>query len=150
MNIYQYIEDNPSLHQVADRESISDLDEKLGFYFGVGLPTNIKNFLSVCNGVSIYGFKLHSSYQILNRTLDNKLINEIGEDKKIQVGKLDNSYLFFNYASKSFEYCIYTGELLKEFSTMFGVFDYFSDLAHDNSIEEKSYEDLILGSLSRI
>ena len=41
-------------------------------------------------------------------------------------------------------------ELLKEFSTMFGVFDYFSDLAHDNSIEEKSYEDLILDSLGRI
>ena len=150
LDIYQYIDDNPSQHTVALRSSLNLLKDRLNFYLGVDVPTKIKNFLSICNGVYLDGFKIHSGGDILKFTLDNIFINSIGEEKKLEVGRSDDGFVVYNYSSTSFEYTLDNGEILLEFDDMFSVFEHFSDLFHDGFIEEKSYEDLILDSLSRI
>tara|TARA_Y100000034_G_scaffold73571_1_gene88512 strand:+ start:2148 stop:2606 length:459 start_codon:yes stop_codon:yes gene_type:complete len=145
MNIYQYIDENPKKHTVALKTDLDSLDKQLEFYLGAKLPNAVRNFLSVCNGVSIGGFLLYSDKFILSSTLDNIEINLDDQPKRIELGRADDTFIFYNYVDGIVEWVEYSDLIQSTFDNLFSLFDYFSDLYYDSEIhsDKFTYEELI-------
>ena len=152
MSIYQYVSDNPESHNFSFNININSINEKLEFYYGVNLPSKLLNFLLIVDGVGLDGFYIHSANEILGYTLNNDRINLQDEEKRIEIGKLDDGYLTYNYSTELFESLDVNGDIFREFDTVFSIFDYFYILIYQGQAirEEKSYEDLILDGLNSI
>ena len=152
MSIYQYVSDNPESHNFSFNININSINEKLEFYYGVNLPSKLLNFLLIVDGVGLDGFYIHSANEILGYTLNNDRINLQDQEKRIEIGKLDDGYLTYNYSTELFESLDVNGDIFREFDTVFSIFDYFYNLIYQGQAirEEKSYEDLILDGLNSI
>ena len=151
MNIYQYIEENPLKHFIASENEIKSVKNKLLFFLGVDIPKKVRNFFVVCDGVYMDGFVIHSIDMVFQRTIYNIDLNLGEESKRLEVGKADDSFIYYNYVEDVFELTEYNGLVLNTFETMFNVFDYFTDLIYNSDMkEEKTYEQLISDALEAI
>ena len=152
MKIYQYIQENPRKHSVASLSEINSENKKLMFNLGVSLPSQLVNFLSVCNGVEINGFYIYSAREITNTTLNNAYLNIDLGTKKIEVGRVLDTFIYYNYEEDILEQVEYNQEVIESFSSIFSLFDYFYDIFYDpeTDIEDQNYDEIISEALISI
>ena len=135
MDISDFILDNPSLHDVTNKQELDSIDSKLLFNLGVKLPASVRNFYGVCNGVSLGDFNIYPIEDVFNRTINSTFLNLQGMNKSLEIGEFSGAFIIYDYVYESYNYSVFGGDTIKSFVDLFVLFEHFSYYLHDEELE---------------